>query len=583
MIVRDLDVLQAGAARADVSVTFSVPTLDQKIWRYTEPHTSPPIQRLRALRTLIDGGIRAGVGVAPILPGLSDNPELLADVVRAARDHGATHVWANVLYLRPGTREHFMDKLAAIWPELVPTYETALRGPGVSAEVGGGAAARRSPGAWAIDLTSRIAASCGWPRRPIRRHSNNWRWSSPRTRRRSRRGLRRRPPNHRYVVRRVAPRVAICLDWASNGLVKPQREGSRDEPRPINSPCHFKRRRSSSSSVGRRIDCFGGLAASHGQEHPTRGAQLQSDGADRGRLACCTSQRLDGSHGREPWVSDGSSLGTHMVKNISPGSYGSMPRDFTALGGQVYFTAADGSTGRELWVTDGTSVGTHQVQDIRPGRKSANPTDLTPVGSTLFFTANDGGTTGPQLWKSDGTADGTVQIAGFGDCGGGLSDLTSFAGKLFFVRHTAYCTPGPQPHYFCCQLWQSDGTDAGTKPFEDRDGGYIHDPSDLVLSGPYLYFAAANQYPNEDWALWRTAGDSSTTRPIKRVLSAQSLTDVDGTLFFTDWTTEHRGLWKSNGTKAGTVFVSEQVGPRQLTEVAGYVYFTTLDPTAGRH
>ena len=128
MIVRDLDVLQAGAARADVSVTFSVPTLDQKIWRYTEPHTSPPIQRLRALRTLIDGGIRAGVGVAPILPGLSDNPELLADVVRAARDHGATHVWANVLYLRPGTREHFMEKLAAIWPELVPTYERLYAG-----------------------------------------------------------------------------------------------------------------------------------------------------------------------------------------------------------------------------------------------------------------------------------------------------------------------------------------------------------------------------------------------------------------------------------------------------------------------
>jgi DNA repair photolyase len=128
MIVRDLDVLQAGAARADVSVTFSVPTLDQKIWRYTEPHTSPPIQRLRALRTLIDGGIRAGVGVAPILPGLSDNPELLADVVRAARDHGATHVWANVLYLRPGTREHFMDKLAVIWPELVPMYERLYAG-----------------------------------------------------------------------------------------------------------------------------------------------------------------------------------------------------------------------------------------------------------------------------------------------------------------------------------------------------------------------------------------------------------------------------------------------------------------------
>ena len=127
MIVRDIDVLTTAATRADVSVNFSVPTLDDRIWRYTEPHTSPPIQRLRAMRRLVDAGIRAGVGIAPILPGLSDDPELLADVVKAARDHGATHVWANVLYLRPGTREHFLDKLAHVWPELLPYLRAALR------------------------------------------------------------------------------------------------------------------------------------------------------------------------------------------------------------------------------------------------------------------------------------------------------------------------------------------------------------------------------------------------------------------------------------------------------------------------
>lgn len=123
MIVRDIDVLAQIAAEADVSVNFSVPTLDEHIWRYTEPHTAPPLQRLKALQKLVDAGIKAGVGVAPILPGLSDKPELLADVVKAAREHGATHVWANVLYLRPGTREHFLDKLAEVWPELLPMYE----------------------------------------------------------------------------------------------------------------------------------------------------------------------------------------------------------------------------------------------------------------------------------------------------------------------------------------------------------------------------------------------------------------------------------------------------------------------------
>src|SRR5438093_1729679 len=128
MIVRDLDVLQEAASRAEVAVFFSVPTLDDEVWRKTEPGTAPPRQRLRAVRRLIDAGIKAGVGMAPILPGLSDRPEQLEKVVRAARDAGATSVWANMLYLRPGTREHFLECLARDWPELLPEYERLYAG-----------------------------------------------------------------------------------------------------------------------------------------------------------------------------------------------------------------------------------------------------------------------------------------------------------------------------------------------------------------------------------------------------------------------------------------------------------------------
>ena len=128
LIVRDLDVLQTAARRASVSIHFSIPTLDERVWSTTEPGTPPPRARLRALETLVRAGLRAGVGMAPILPGLSDRPELLSAVVRAAREAGATHVWASPLNLRPGTREHFLEALARDWPDELARYESLFAG-----------------------------------------------------------------------------------------------------------------------------------------------------------------------------------------------------------------------------------------------------------------------------------------------------------------------------------------------------------------------------------------------------------------------------------------------------------------------
>ncbi len=139
LIVRDLDVLAEAAGRANVSVNISIPTVDPDVWRATEPHAPPPRQRLRALRVLVDAGIRTAVAMAPILPGISDRPDQLEAVVRAAREAGATHVWAQLLYLRSGTREHFLEHLARDWPEALERYErlyagTAyLRGPSADA------------------------------------------------------------------------------------------------------------------------------------------------------------------------------------------------------------------------------------------------------------------------------------------------------------------------------------------------------------------------------------------------------------------------------------------------------------------
>jgi DNA repair photolyase len=125
MIVRDIDVLSELARRADLHVTFSIPTVDDEVWRKTEPGTAHPRQRLRAIERLVAAGIDVGVGMAPILPGLSDRPDRLEAVVKAARAAGATGLWASMLHLKDGTREHFMGVLSKHWPELVPRYERA--------------------------------------------------------------------------------------------------------------------------------------------------------------------------------------------------------------------------------------------------------------------------------------------------------------------------------------------------------------------------------------------------------------------------------------------------------------------------
>lgn len=128
LVVRDLDVLATAAARAKVSVQISLPTLEDRVAQLTEPGAPPPRQRLRAVRALADAGIRVGIAMAPIIPGLSDSPAAIAEVVRAAREAGAEKIWTNLLYLRPGTREHFLAELDRTWPEVRVALESDFRG-----------------------------------------------------------------------------------------------------------------------------------------------------------------------------------------------------------------------------------------------------------------------------------------------------------------------------------------------------------------------------------------------------------------------------------------------------------------------
>jgi DNA repair photolyase len=129
LVLRDADVLAEAAERTDVTVSFSVGTLDEEVWRATEPGTPPPWKRLEALAQLKDKGLRCGVLVAPVLPGLSDTAESLEAVVKEATAAGADSVSGGmVVYLKPGVREVFLGHLAETHPHLVPRYEAMFRG-----------------------------------------------------------------------------------------------------------------------------------------------------------------------------------------------------------------------------------------------------------------------------------------------------------------------------------------------------------------------------------------------------------------------------------------------------------------------
>lgn len=124
MVVRDIDVLQELSRETEgTTVCVSVPTVDEDAWRTLEPGTAPPLQRLRAVRALVDAGIDAGVLMSPLVPGFSTHPAKLEATVKAIADHGARFVSANLLFLEGGTRDHFLRFLRDGFPALTARYE----------------------------------------------------------------------------------------------------------------------------------------------------------------------------------------------------------------------------------------------------------------------------------------------------------------------------------------------------------------------------------------------------------------------------------------------------------------------------
>jgi DNA repair photolyase len=127
LLLRDLPLMLEIAARTEFSAALSVPTLDERAWRATEPHTPNPRARLEAVAELTRAGIRTGVLVAPLMPGINDAPEQVAEILALATEAGAAYVTGIALHLRGEVRGLFFDWLRENRPDLLPRYEELYR------------------------------------------------------------------------------------------------------------------------------------------------------------------------------------------------------------------------------------------------------------------------------------------------------------------------------------------------------------------------------------------------------------------------------------------------------------------------
>ena len=127
LLLRDLGLMKQIAARTEFGAALSVPTLDEKAWRATEPHTPSPRARLEAVAELTRAGIRTGVLIAPLMPGINDSPEQIAPILELASEAGAAYVTGIALHLRGDVRGLFFKWLDANRPDLIPRYRELYR------------------------------------------------------------------------------------------------------------------------------------------------------------------------------------------------------------------------------------------------------------------------------------------------------------------------------------------------------------------------------------------------------------------------------------------------------------------------
>jgi len=197
----------------------------------------------------------------------------------------------------------------------------------------------------------------------------------------------------------------------------------------------------------------------------------------------------DGVNGTELWMTDGTELGTQIIKDISADS--SNPVYVVEAGGQVYFGADDGVHGAELWKSDGTSGGTTLVKDIHI-ENGSDPSLITRFGNKVIFVADDG-VHGSEPWISDGTSEGTVLLQDINPSGNSNAvSFYEFNNKIFFTANDGL---------HGAELWITDGTQGGTVMVDLVDGEEGSSPYRFIDDGSNLFFQANRQ-------VWRSGGSA---------------------------------------------------------------------------
>lgn len=309
--------------------------------------------------------------------------------------------------------------------------------------------------------------------------------------------------------------------------------------------------------------------------------------------------------GNELWISDGTREGTRQVADVLPNSRGSLrssfPRELTMVGDRLFFVASGPSHGRELWSSDGTSAGTRLVADISPGSASTSLTDLSTYDGEAYFAANG------DLWASDGTQQGTRLVSDEFRNPAGFAD---WQGQLYFISR-----PDPDDVINYARLIRWDGTNAGAVAVDGPDvfgrltvlkptpgglfwngdfsvwrvedhtsstfemvsfNGELTEGSDPVkpvrLGDAWLFFATEGNRGVRSESLWRTDGTSENTYRIsRRVRLQEGVVLGDKFVFFTE-----SGAWTTDGTARSDVpLVEISSGDRLLLvgEAAGWAFF----------